>query len=203
MARDRSRTCIPLRAVVFKTAPRIVRPKCRAVVCESISCQDRRTLSINTYALALLKQAKTIDRKRNGGGDRSRTCIAFRPAVFKTAAIPLCDPSRGASVEYTVGRQKAESRRRKADGRRQEAQGRRQKADGRRQKAVSSKSIPKQQGSAQKPKPKTKDQRPKTTHWSSPELTLPHPCSSLPSRTYATNCFRNSFLKTPAQNEHR
>jgi hypothetical protein len=31
--------------------------------------------------------------KRNGGGDRTRTCIAFRPAVFKTAALPLCDPS--------------------------------------------------------------------------------------------------------------
>src|SRR6185369_12744096 len=31
--------------------------------------------------------------KRSGGGDRSRTCIALRPAVFKTAAIPLCDPS--------------------------------------------------------------------------------------------------------------
>jgi hypothetical protein len=29
----------------------------------------------------------------NGGGDRTRTCIAFRPAVFKTAALPLCDPS--------------------------------------------------------------------------------------------------------------
>ena len=34
-------------------------------------------------------------RKRNGGGDRTRTCIAFRPAVFKTAALPLCDPSAG------------------------------------------------------------------------------------------------------------
>ena len=32
---------------------------------------------------------------RNGGGDRTRTCIAFRPAVFKTAALPLCDPSAG------------------------------------------------------------------------------------------------------------
>ena len=29
----------------------------------------------------------------SGGGDRTRTCIAFRPAVFKTAALPLCDPS--------------------------------------------------------------------------------------------------------------
>src|SRR5689334_25083570 len=32
-----------------------------------------------------------------GGGDRTRTCIAFRPAVFKTAALPLCDPSAGGS----------------------------------------------------------------------------------------------------------
>ena len=31
--------------------------------------------------------------KRNGGGDRTRTCISFRTAVFKTAALPLCDPS--------------------------------------------------------------------------------------------------------------
>lgn len=31
----------------------------------------------------------------SGGGDRTRTCIAFRPAVFKTAALPLCDPSAG------------------------------------------------------------------------------------------------------------
>src|SRR5689334_24018320 len=35
--------------------------------------------------------------KGNGGGDRTRTCIAFRPAVFKTAALPLCDPSAGGS----------------------------------------------------------------------------------------------------------
>ena len=33
--------------------------------------------------------------KLSGGGDRTRTCIAFRPAVFKTAALPLCDPSAG------------------------------------------------------------------------------------------------------------
>jgi hypothetical protein len=31
--------------------------------------------------------------KRNGGGDRTRTCMPFRAAVFKTAALPLCDPS--------------------------------------------------------------------------------------------------------------
>ena len=31
--------------------------------------------------------------KKNGGGDRTRTCISFRTAVFKTAALPLCDPS--------------------------------------------------------------------------------------------------------------
>jgi hypothetical protein len=31
--------------------------------------------------------------KRNGGGDRTRTCISLRTAVFKTAALPLCDPS--------------------------------------------------------------------------------------------------------------
>ena len=35
----------------------------------------------------------------NGGGDRSRTCIALRPAVFKTAAIPLCDPSALTPIE--------------------------------------------------------------------------------------------------------
>ena len=38
--------------------------------------------------------------KRNGGGDRSRTCIGLRPAVFKTAAIPLCDPSAAWPPEY-------------------------------------------------------------------------------------------------------
>ena len=37
--------------------------------------------------------------KGNGGGDRSRTCIALRPAVFKTAAIPLCDPSALTPIE--------------------------------------------------------------------------------------------------------
>ncbi len=31
--------------------------------------------------------------KRKCGGDRTRTCIPFRAAVFKTAALPLCDPS--------------------------------------------------------------------------------------------------------------
>jgi hypothetical protein len=37
----------------------------------------------------------------DGGGDRTRTCIAFRPAVFKTAALPLCDPS-AMGLEYSV-----------------------------------------------------------------------------------------------------
>ena len=42
--------------------------------------------------------------KRNGGGDRTRTCISFRTAVFKTAALPLCDPSAGLAVEdYNAG----------------------------------------------------------------------------------------------------
>ncbi len=40
--------------------------------------------------------------KRNGGGDRTRTCIAFRPAVFKTAALPLCDPSAWWLQEYNA-----------------------------------------------------------------------------------------------------
>ena len=38
----------------------------------------------------------------SGGGDRTRTCIAFRPAVFKTAALPLCDPSAGGGDEYNM-----------------------------------------------------------------------------------------------------
>jgi hypothetical protein len=38
----------------------------------------------------------------NGGGDRTRTCIAFRPAVFKTAALPLCDPSARGLDEYNA-----------------------------------------------------------------------------------------------------
>src|SRR5690348_5615543 len=38
----------------------------------------------------------------NGGGDRTRTCIAFRPAVFKTAALPLCDPSAPWLREYSA-----------------------------------------------------------------------------------------------------
>src|SRR6266550_2217772 len=37
--------------------------------------------------------------RRNGGGDRTRTCIALRPAVFKTAALPLCDPSAITSLK--------------------------------------------------------------------------------------------------------
>ena len=37
-----------------------------------------------------------------GGGDRTRTCIAFRPAVFKTAALPLCDPSALWPHEYSA-----------------------------------------------------------------------------------------------------
>ena len=42
--------------------------------------------------------------KRNGGGDRTRTCISLRTAVFKTAALPLCDPSAGMAVEdYNAG----------------------------------------------------------------------------------------------------
>jgi hypothetical protein len=40
--------------------------------------------------------------KGNGGGDRTRTCIAFRPAVFKTAALPLCDPSAFGSLNYNA-----------------------------------------------------------------------------------------------------
>src|SRR5215207_1841992 len=38
----------------------------------------------------------------NGGGDRTRTCIAFRPAVFKTAALPLCHPSARWLKEYSA-----------------------------------------------------------------------------------------------------
>ena len=30
--------------------------------------------------------------KRNGGGDRTRTCKTFRSAVFKTAALPIMRP---------------------------------------------------------------------------------------------------------------
>ena len=40
-----------------------------------------------------------------GGGDRTRTCIAFRPAVFKTAALPLCDPSALAMENNITHRQ--------------------------------------------------------------------------------------------------
>jgi hypothetical protein len=32
--------------------------------------------------------------KRNGGGDRTRTCMPFRAAVFKTAALPIMRPLR-------------------------------------------------------------------------------------------------------------
>jgi hypothetical protein len=45
--------------------------------------------------------------KRNGGGDRTRTCISFRTAVFKTAALPLCDPSdygAGVMIAYASAR---------------------------------------------------------------------------------------------------
>jgi hypothetical protein len=53
-------------------------------------------------AAAWKSQAKKQP-ERNGGGDRTRTCIAFRPAVFKTAALPLCDPSAEAgSKEYSA-----------------------------------------------------------------------------------------------------
>jgi hypothetical protein len=32
--------------------------------------------------------------KWNGGGDRTRTCMTFRSAVFKTAALPIMRPLR-------------------------------------------------------------------------------------------------------------
>src|SRR6185503_222896 len=48
------------------------------------------------------QKAECKSLKRNGGGDRTRTCIAFRPAVFKTAALPLCDPSAGWLEEYSA-----------------------------------------------------------------------------------------------------
>src|SRR5438067_10858948 len=40
--------------------------------------------------------------KRNGGGDRTRTCKPLRAAVFKTAALPLCDPSVSLAVDDSL-----------------------------------------------------------------------------------------------------
>ncbi len=49
----------------------------------------------------IFETGKYLVCKVSGGGDRTRTCIAFRPAVFKTAALPLCDPS--ARFKYNLG----------------------------------------------------------------------------------------------------
>src|SRR5258705_3970872 len=46
--------------------------------------------------------------RRNGGGDRTRTCISFRTAVFKTAALPLCDPSAPGAGTITYAREVAQ-----------------------------------------------------------------------------------------------
>jgi hypothetical protein len=35
----------------------------------------------------------------SSGGDRTRTCLTFRLAVFKTAVLPLCDPLRRVGIE--------------------------------------------------------------------------------------------------------
>ena len=41
--------------------------------------------------------------KRNGGGDRTRTCKPLRAAVFKTAALPIMRPLRDWQQNYTAG----------------------------------------------------------------------------------------------------
>jgi hypothetical protein len=53
--------------------------------------QNRAKWPLERMEGDLISRGKLL--KRNGGGDRTRTCISFRTAVFKTAAIPLCDPS--------------------------------------------------------------------------------------------------------------
>src|SRR5678810_5284 len=70
---------------------------------EAISCCAIGTIKLPERQIngsSDMNECKSL--KRNGGGDRTRTCIAFRPAVFKTAALPLCDPSAGWPKEYSA-----------------------------------------------------------------------------------------------------
>ena len=77
---------------------------------ESINC--RRLLEplrqINGSSYTIKTSGNLLN--ENGGGDRTRTCIAFRPAVFKTAALPLCDPSTYGK-QYNVPMSQVSSRR--------------------------------------------------------------------------------------------
>src|SRR5687768_12591473 len=64
--------------------------------------QDRANSLLGRMGTDQMGECKLLN--VNGGGDRTRTCIAFRPAVFKTAALPLCDPSALWLPKYSAWR---------------------------------------------------------------------------------------------------
>ena len=90
---------------------RIAQLKSRLLVNAKVQEGDAPASNYPRKFNTLLSASIKVDFNKNiasgnlfGGGDRTRTCIAFRPAVFKTAALPLCDPSAGMAVEdYNAG----------------------------------------------------------------------------------------------------